>query len=238
MITDKQKLDLREFYGYDVESESPLVLKGTDNDERLVGTIAEIVLKEFFEDFEEDNQEVLDLENLATMDDNDILLVSGNFNYADEFDLAEWTTMTVGEFKEIVEHLKGIEDEFEIGFGTNEELRFDDGEDLLSQLSFEKITQEQSDVLDKLFGGSFDGGSGVFDRIWEMSSEYDENEDDNLFDKEDLRNIEYLKGFGWEVAIHDEKEYLLSFKSPEGEVSIAPWGMIHDLKDYCRKIKN
>lgn len=69
MITDKQKLDLREFYGYDVESESPLVLKGTDNDERLVGTISEIVLKEFLEDYEEDNQEVLDLENLATMDE-------------------------------------------------------------------------------------------------------------------------------------------------------------------------
>lgn len=241
MITEKQKLDLKEMWGYEIESESPLVLKNVESEERLVGICAEITLNEFLDDMSEEYQEGLDLGSLETMDDDDTLLITGNFNYADEFDLSEWTTMSVSEFKDLVEHLKSIDDEFELYFGTNEELRFDNGEDLLGQLSFKKITDEQANVLDKLFDGSFDGGSGVIERIWEIGSndddESDDDENDNVFDKEDLRTIEYLKGFGWEISVHNEDEFLLSIKSPEGEISIANWSMMHDLKDYCRKNK-
>jgi hypothetical protein len=243
MITEKVKKELKEFFGYEIESENPLVLKGEDSDERLVGLLAELALKEALEAINEENEEPIKLDDLTDMDDDSMLLVTGNFNYADEFDLSEWTTMTVGEFKELVEKLKGQEDEFEWYFGTNEQLIFENGEDLLSQLSFEKITDEQSDVLDKLFDGSFDGGSGVFDRIWELGDDEDEDEDEDddnersIFDKSDLKQIELLKTFGWEVGVHDEKDFMLSFTSPQGEVSIGGFSNLFELSNYLKKNK-
>ena len=244
MITEKVKKELKEFFGYEIESENPLVLKGGDFEERLVGLVAEITLNEAIETINtenEENEESINLDDLGNMNDDDMLLVTGSFNYADEFDLSEWTTMSVGDFKELVEKLKAQEDEFEWYFGTNEELRFDDGGDLLNQLSIEKITQEQADVLDKLFGGSFDGGSGVFDRIWELGDEDDNDDDDDdndsIFDKSDLRHIEFLKSLGWSVDVHDKDNYTLAITSPQGELSIASFSILFELSDYLKKNK-
>ena len=48
----------------------------------------------------------LDFSNLDKMDDLDMLLVTADVNYADEFDMREFTTITVKDFKELVETLK------------------------------------------------------------------------------------------------------------------------------------
>ena len=230
---------LKEWYDLEVESETPLVLKDVQRGIKLVGLIAKLAITEIEAELNEEESE-LDMEKLNGLDDNDKLLVSGDFDYADEFDLSEWSTMTVAEFKEIIEHLKSRDDEFEIGFGTNEALSFSNGEDLLSQLSFRKISEQEYDVLDNLFGGSFDGGGGVFERLWEIGDEDydDEDEDDEeeiIFDKNDLRNIETIKKYGWDVSIHNQEQYQLAFTSPEGEVSITEFSILDDLANYLRK---
>ena len=234
------KEGLKDYYDLEVECETPLVLTDNEQGIKLVGLIAKLVVSEIESDLNEEDSEYseLDMEKLNGLDDNDKLLVTGNFNYADEFDMSEWSTMTVAEFKEMIEHLKSRDDEFEIGFGTNEALSFSDGEDLLSQLSFRKISEQEYDVLDKLFGGSFDGCGGVFDRLWEIDDEDYEDEDDEeemIFDKSDLRNIETIKKYGWNVDIHNEERYQLVFTSPEGEVSITEFNILDDLANYLKK---
>lgn len=232
---------LKEWYDLEVESETPLVLKDVQSGIKLVGLIAKLVITEIEAELNEEEEESeLDMEKLNGLDDNDKLLVSGDFDYADEFDLSEWSTMTVAEFKEIIEHLKSRDDEFEIGFGTNEALSFSNGEDLLSQLSFRKISEQEYDVLDNLFGGSFDGGGGVFERLWEIGDEdYDDEDEDEeeeiIFDKNDLRNIETIKKYGWDISIHNQEQYQLAFTSPEGEVSITEFSILDDLANYLRK---
>lgn len=232
---------LKEWYDLEVESETPLVLKDVQRGIKLVGLIAKLAITEIEAELNEEESE-LDMEKLNGLDDNDKLLVSGDFNYADEFDLSEWSTMTVAEFKKMIEHLKSRDDEFEIGFGTNEALSFLGGEDLLSQLSFRKISEQEYDVLDNLFGGSFDGGGGVFERLWEIGDEdYDDEDEDEdeeeeiIFDKNDLRNIETIKKYGWDISIHNQEQYQLAFTSPEGEVSITEFSILDDLANYLRK---
>lgn len=240
-MKEEIKEALKEWYDLEVESETPLVLKDVQGGIKLVGLIAKLVITEIEAELNEEESE-LDLEKLNGLDDNDKLLVTGDFDYADEFNLSEWSTMTVAEFKEMIEHLKSRDDEFEIGFGTNEALSFSDGEDLLSQLSFRKISEQEYDVLDKLFGGEFDGGGGVFERLWEIDEDYDDEDEDDeeeeeeiIFDKNDLRNIETIKKYGWDVSIHNQEQYQLAFTSPEGEVSITEFSILDDLANYLRK---
>ena len=228
---------LKEWYDLEVESETPLVLKDVQSGIKLVGLIAKLAITEIEAELNEEESE-LEMEKLNGLDDNDKLLVSGDFDYADEFDLSEWSTMTVAEFKKMIEHLKSRDDEFEIGFGTNEALSFSNGEDLLSQLSFRKISEQEYDVLDNLFGGSFDGGGGVFERLWEIGDEdYDDEDEEEeiIFDKNDLRNIETIKKYGWDISIHNQEQYQLAFTSPEGEVSITEFSILDDLANYLRK---
>jgi hypothetical protein len=228
-------------YGLKIQSESPLTLVSIDKEEGeiLVGELAKTRIAIINREESEDTDGA-DFKDLKNMNDDDYVLVSADVNYADEFDFQEWTTMTVADLKGIVEKLKGYKDEIEWYFGTNEELQFSDGKDLLSQLTFRKITEAEFVVLDDLFGGSFDGGAGVFDHINELGDDEDSDdsdEDDSMFQKEDLKDMEKLKKFGWDVTVHNDPEYLVCVKNEAGEVSIAHGSIVYDLLEYHKRNK-
>ena|ERR1035437_7647609 len=235
-------------WGYTVESESPLKLvpivdSTTDPGlakEVLIGIPAYLIVKDAMD--KDGFLDELNLSSLDTMSDDDYLLVTADVNYADEFDMREWLTMTVGEFKKIAEDLKEYADEIEWYFGTNEDMRFNDGQDLLNQLSFKTITIEEYDALDRLFSGGFDGGCGVFEHINELDfggEESDEAEEElsGVLDSSELRKIEKLKAFGWEIEVFDEANYLLEYKNVNGDYAITHTGVIEDLIEYHKRNK-
>lgn len=232
-----------EEYGYKIQSENPLVLVQTENEhEKIIGQLAQIKIDEIiYNDSDIDNE--LNLENLKKLKDTDYVLVTVSANYADEFDFSEFSAMTVADLKDIVNKLENYDNEIEWYFGTNEDLIFDDGKDLLSNFSYEKITEDEFEVLDNLFGGSFDGGSGVFDHIYELGDDDVESDDSNIyekrpfFDKNELKNIDKLKKYGWNISVYDEENYLLSVENSSGEVSITDTCIIDDLNDYYKRNK-
>lgn len=234
-------------YGLVVESKSPLKLVGVYNDEIcgdaehiLVGIPALIELDSIIKEFREDEGCDVDLSDYK---DTDNLLVSISADYADEFDLNEWMVMTVGEYKNMAEKLNGYENEIEWYFGTNESLSYSDGEDLLSQLSIKKISQEEANVLNDLFDGSFDGGGGVFEHIFtlednEDDDDEDEDDDEGRFDSDDIRNINFLAQHGWTVEFVNEDSYNLKFTDSKGEVSVCNWSMLEDMAKYYKRKNN
>lgn len=241
MFTKEFKETLKDWYNYEVESESPLTLSSTEDEynTKLIGLPAEILIKGLKRDLEQEERDGGDYSQLDSLDDNDIVLVTADVNYADEFNMSEFITMTVRDFKDMVTKLQGYEDEIEWYFGTNEEFRFGDGEDLLSNINFRLITQEESDVLDSLFDGVF-GQARVFDNIFELfgdEGEY-ENEDYEFFSKLDLINIEKLKEKGWSIEIYKKEEDLIKYTHENGvDSAITNACLIDDLIEYYKKNK-
>jgi len=226
-------------YGYKIQSENPLVLVNTDsedNEEKIIGQLAQIKIDQIlFDDSYSDSDNELDLKKLKNLNDNDYVLVTVNANYGDEFDFNEFSAMTVAELKDIVNKLQKHKEEIQWSFGTNEDLIFDNGKDLLSNFSYEKITQNEFDVLDKLFGGSFDGGSGVFDHIYDLDN--DEDSDDSYFDIEETKIINKLKKYGWNISIYDKENYFLCIENSLGEKSLTDLSILDDLNDYYKRNK-
>ena len=247
-ITKEIRKELKN-WGYKVESESPLKLvpiidpnsQPGDHKEVLIGIPAMIIVKDAMRDLNGGELD-LDLTALDSMDDDAYLLVTANVNYADEFDMSEWTTMTVGDFKELADSLKEYESEISWYFGSNEEMQFSDGQDLLNQLTFKAITTEEYDTLDSLFGGSF-GDAGVFEHINELDSEQDGENDEEaeemvgILDSSELKKIEKLKLFGWTIEVYDEDEYLLEYKNTNGDYALTGTGVIDDLVEYHKRNK-
>ena len=248
MISKELKKKLKE-YELELTSESPLTLTSTSTaaysqGEVMTGLLAEIQLKEIEKDLrEEQGSSSNDLKVLKQLDADTVLLVTADVNYADEFDMSEWTTMRVSDFIELVEKLENYEDEISWYFGSNEEMQFSDGNDLLNNITYKIITTEEADTLDSLFGGSFDGGAGVFDHISELSTNSDDDDEsgpldeESIFSKEELRWAEALKGLGWKIDIHDEDNYQLEFISPDGHRSVAHMGFLEDLFDWHKRNK-
>lgn len=236
-ISKEVKKQLEES-GYSVKTTPHLEIT-SEYDEKFIGVPAEIMIKEF--ESYQDNP--IDLNDLNKLDDEDEILVTADVNYADEFDMSAWKVMTVESLKEIVKALKEYDDEIEWYFGSNEEMRFSNGEDLLSCLAFEKITSEESGILYKLFDGEFDGGSNVFseiDQLIDGEDEDDEEYDDNdefkgILSKSEKLKVEKLRELGWEIILLDETQNLLEFKHDKDGSAISREMFIDDLIDYYKK---
>ncbi len=103
-----------------------------------------------------------------------IFLVNFSDNWADEMDLDGWCVYAAADEAELKEILVPSKTKFPqvIYFGTNEENEYRDRVDLLSTFSWKEITYEESQVLHKLFGGSYG--------VWpELHEDYDETEDED-----------------------------------------------------------
>jgi len=239
-ITDEIK-ELLTDYEIEILSENPLSFK--DNDNHIhTGLPAEVVVNQIVrQNVSEDTLSELDTKSID-VDKNYLATFSGN--YADEFDMSEFMTMKGDEVISIIEVLKTYDDEISICFGTNEELQFEDGDDLLSQISIREITNTEAEVLNRLLGGGF-GDAGVFDFISEMGSEIDEDDEDDegvsyaqRYEELKQKNIKDIKDklskYGWVMLAIDDEDYLFKYSNSEGEVG---FGDIELGKDIFNKLR-
>lgn len=240
-ITDKIK-ELLQDYEIEIISENPLSFKDSDNHIHA-GLPAEVIISGIVRQ----NEDEVTLEDIdiKTIDEDKNYLLTFEGNYADEFDMSEFITAKGDDVIDIIEQLKSYEDEFEIGFGTNEELRFDDGEELLGQISIKEISDAESDVLDRLFGGGF-GNANVFDYISELGSEIDEDDEDEdgvsyeqRYEELKQKNITKVKDklfkYGWVMLAIDDEDYLFKYSNSSGEVG---FGDIELGKDIINKLRD
>ena len=229
-------------YEIEIISENPLSFKDSDNHIH-VGLPAEVIISGIVR--QNEDEVTLDDIDTKTIDEDKNYLLTFEGNYADEFDMSEFITAKGDDVIDIIEQLKSYEDEFEIGFGTNEELRFDDGEELLGQISIKEISDAESDVLDRLFGGGF-GNANVFDYISELGSEIDEDDEDEdgvsyeqRYEELKQKNITKVKDklfkYGWVMLAIDDEDYLFKYSNSSGEVG---FGDIELGKDIINKLRD
>lgn len=86
------------------------------------------------------------------------ILVKFQANWADEMDLEGYRIFTEHEWEEQRAACMAHKGSIEVYFGTNEWNNYDNGEHLLGEYTIKSITDEEADMIDKLFGpyiGSF-----------------------------------------------------------------------------------
>ncbi len=90
------------------------------------------------------------------------VLVTWNGNWADEMDLQGYTIMDKDKAKALQESIENAEYPLEISVGTNEQIEYNDAYEILSEITFSKISEKMADKLTQHVGAYF-GMTNVID---------------------------------------------------------------------------
>jgi len=204
--------------------------------EKFSGVIAKIFVIEIEEELAEMNSEIDGVEPVNDMDDDQQLLLTASVNYADEFDMSEWLIIDAGTFKGVIKKAKEYDNEVEWYFGSNEQLSFENGSDMLSNITVKAISQEESDAVKSVFGYSEFGDANFFDNLFDLSDE-DEDEDEDgegFLGPKEKKWIDFLKEHNYIVTHDDEDEYMFDVINDDN-VSRIPYSYLKYLHKYVKK---
>jgi len=79
-------------------------------------------------------------------------LVKWEGNWADEADFIGFTTMNEENWIQYKNRLEKHEESFEFSVGTNEEVEYENGKELLRDIRITEINENECDVINKIFG--------------------------------------------------------------------------------------
>jgi hypothetical protein len=96
-----------------------------------------------------------------------IMIYSGN--WSDEIDVDGFVIVN----SEFVSYMKKFLNDFNssisIDFGFDDTIEYENGNELLQEISFEKITSKESEIIEKFFGESNDFGLNLLMSIKQSS---------------------------------------------------------------------
>jgi len=113
------------------------------------------------------------------MAEKTIVLLQWDGNWADEMDIEGFSIMDKQEWTEYKKYLTNRKSEFTFYIGTNEEIEYSNGRELLNEITVTEITDKEAATVEKLFGG--EGGFTDFLSV----GEDDDDEDDDDEEDED-----------------------------------------------------
>lgn len=113
-----------------------------------------------------------------------MILVTYKDNWADEMDVRGFAILTDERWAEIKSKLEAHSDTLEFNVGSNEEISYDDGKDLLSVLIVVPISDAEAETLHKLFA-SFSKQENVTFGFFPWSVIEDMESSEDLDDAED-----------------------------------------------------
>jgi hypothetical protein len=90
------------------------------------------------------------------------VLITWNGNWADEMDLQGYLITNKENAKAFKKGIKKAKYPLEISVGSNEEIEYNSADEVLDELSFKKITEEESIIIGKNLGAYF-GTTNIFD---------------------------------------------------------------------------
>lgn len=111
------------------------------------------------------------------------VLVIWKANWADEMDIEGFKIYTEDDWKAYKGELKAMTKKFTISVGTNEEIDYDCGSELLNQLTVKKISDDETKFIKKMFGDEF--GFTQFTEAYQEEDdedydlEYEEDEEES-----------------------------------------------------------
>ena len=80
------------------------------------------------------------------------VLVKFESNWADEMDVCGFAVMSSDEWNKVRQIILLIKDEFSISVGTNEEIEYENGQELLDEYEVCEISDDESQIIQRLFG--------------------------------------------------------------------------------------
>lgn len=107
-----------------------------------------------------------------------MMIYSGNWN--DEIDVDGFVIMEKKQMSYMTKFLKEYKNPISISIGFDDYVEYDNGKELLEEISFQEITQEEFETINKFFGTSNDFGDNLVLSIKEATEK--ENIIFNLFD--------------------------------------------------------
>ncbi len=82
-------------------------------------------------------------------------LIKFEGNWADEFDVAGFSVLSEEEWETLQEEIQSIVYPYELGFGFNESLYFEDQEELQKCIIVRKLTNEEAYTIEKYFTNNY-----------------------------------------------------------------------------------
>jgi len=102
---------------------------------------------------------------------NFIMFYSGNWN--DEIDVDGFVILNKTQVSYMSNFLKKFKDALSISLGFGEDIEYENGKELLDEISFQEITNEESEIIQKFFGESNDFGDNLILSIKENANQRD-----------------------------------------------------------------
>lgn len=114
------------------------------------------------------------------------VIVKWDSNWADEMDISGFTIISEEEAIALKTRLKERKTSFEICVGTNEDIDYSSGSDLLDELTFTKISEDEARIIEKRIGDEY-GFTHFMSAIedWEDEEDDDEWEDNDYVDEDE-----------------------------------------------------
>jgi hypothetical protein len=107
------------------------------------------------------------------------VLLKWSSNWADEMDVEGFDIMKKTEWEEFKKKVRKMKN-FCVYIGTNEEIDYANGEDLLAEIKVKKISPEEERIIKKFVGSTFGFTSFLY-----VIEGYDENLIDGLDEEDD-----------------------------------------------------
>jgi len=98
-----------------------------------------------------------------------LMLYSGNWN--DEIDVDGFVIMEQNFVTYMKCFLRKFNYTISVDIGFNETVDYENGKDLLQEISFERITEKESEIISRFFGSSNDFGDNLLLSIKQSSIE-------------------------------------------------------------------
>jgi hypothetical protein len=87
------------------------------------------------------------------MAEKTIVLLQWDSNWADEMDIYGFSVMDKQEWEEYAKYLLDRKEGFTFYIGSNEEIEYENGRELLDEITVTEISEREAATVDKLFGG-------------------------------------------------------------------------------------
>jgi hypothetical protein len=98
-----------------------------------------------------------------------VMFYSGNWN--DEIDVDGFILLNKTQVKYVTGFLKNFKDPISISLGFGEDIEYENGKELLDEISFQEITIDECETIIKFFGNSNDFGDNLMLSIKQNAEE-------------------------------------------------------------------
>lgn len=98
-------------------------------------------------------------------------IIKWDSNWADEMDIQGFVIVDAKAAKEFKDQLKTVKNGFTVCIGTNEDIEYSNGKDMLSDLTFEDLSEDEAETIINAIGDEY-GHTSFYQEWWNEEDEW------------------------------------------------------------------